>query len=98
MSMRKVAQAATYYYHYNAHGDVVQVTDSAGNVVADYTYDAWGNIISSTGTMASSNPYPHAGYRYDNETGLYYLMARFYNPNIGRFLSLDPDPGMKTIR
>ncbi|MGE5398709.1 MAG: hypothetical protein ACM3MK_14390 [Chitinophagales bacterium] len=46
--------SATYYYHYNGHGDVVQLTDQSGNVVASYTYDAWGNILSSSGAMADS--------------------------------------------
>jgi RHS repeat-associated protein len=88
-SMTKVGQG-TYYYHYNAHGDVVQLTDQNGNVAAGYTYDAWGNILSSTGTMAESNPYRYAKYRYDSETGLYYLINRYYNPDIGRFISKEP--------
>ena len=83
----------TYFYHYNAHGDVVAVTDTSSNTVASYTYDAWGNILQQSGTFADQNPYRYAGYRYDTETGFYYLQARYYNPNIGRFLSLDPDPG-----
>ena len=64
-----------------------------GKVVAEYTYDAWGNILESKGTMASINPYRYAGYRFDEETKLYYLMARYYNPDTGVFLSLDPVRG-----
>ncbi|MGE5398715.1 MAG: DNRLRE domain-containing protein [Chitinophagales bacterium] len=89
--------SATYYYHYNAHGDVVQLTDQSGNVVASYTYDAWGNILNSSGAMANSNPYRYAGYRYDNETGLYYLMDRYYNPDLGRFISREADPDQATV-
>jgi RHS repeat-associated protein len=85
----------TYYYHINGHGDVTALTDANGNVVAQYQYDAWGNIISQTGTMASSNPYRYAGYRYDEETGLYYLMARYYDANIGRFITRDTFHGFK---
>jgi RHS repeat-associated protein len=92
VSMTKNGQ--TYYYHLNGHGDVVALTDSNGNVVAEYEYDAWGNIISQTGPLASENPYRYAGYRYDEETDLYYLMARYYNPKHGNFLSLDPHPGV----
>lgn len=79
-----------YYYHVNGHGDVTALTDSSGVVSAQYEYDAWGNIISQTGPMASINPYRYAGYRYDENTELYYLLARYYNPNNGVFLSSDP--------
>jgi RHS repeat-associated protein len=54
---------------------------------------AWGNILSATGSMASSlglhNPLRYRGYVYDNETGLYYLQSRYYNPTIGRFINVD---------
>jgi RHS repeat-associated protein len=79
-----------YYYHLNGHGDIIALTDENGNVVAEYKYDAWGNILSQTGTMATENPYRYAGYRYDDETGLYYLMARYYDAATGRFITADP--------
>jgi RHS repeat-associated protein len=82
---------ATYFYHYNAHGDVIALTDNQGNIVARYQYDTWGKLLSQSGDMAAENPY--AGYQYDQETGLYYLIARYYHPTHGVFLSLDPDPG-----
>jgi RHS repeat-associated protein len=82
-----------YFYQYNAHGDVVALTNASGTVVATYTYDAFGNLLSSTGTVV--NPYLYAGYRYDQETGLYYLQSRYYNPNTGRFLTRDTFEGMK---
>ncbi|WP_442885043.1 RHS repeat domain-containing protein [Anoxybacillus sp.] len=84
---------ATYFYHYNAHGDVIALTDAQGNIVARYQYDAWGNILSQSGALADENPYRYAGYQYNQETGLYYLIARYYHPTHGVFLSLDPDPG-----
>ena len=85
----------TLYYHYNGHGDVIALTDNNREVVATYNYDAWGNVLSSTAKteIAKSNPFGYAGYMYDTETELYYLMARYYNPTQGVFLSLDPDPG-----
>jgi len=58
-----------------------------------YQYDSWGNILSQFGALADENPYRYAGYQYDQETGLYYLIARYYHPAHGVFLSLDPDPG-----
>lgn len=83
----------TYYYHLNGHGDVLVLTDKDGSRVASYTYDAWGNILSQSGTMHSTNPYRYAGYRYDENTKLYYLMARYYDPETGQFISRDPSLG-----
>ncbi|MGE7717885.1 DNRLRE domain-containing protein [Priestia megaterium] len=83
----------TYYYHLNGHGDVTALTDASGNTVAQYQYDAWGNIISQTGTMATANPYRFAGYRYDEATGLYYLISRYYDSNVGRFITSDTFQG-----
>lgn len=80
-----------YYYLYNAHGDVIALTDSAGNVVNSYTYDVWGNIKTQTETV--ENPIKYAGEYYDNETGLYYLRARYYDPQTGRFISYDNEEG-----
>ena len=62
--------------------------NSEENVVNRYTYDTFGVVITETETV--DNPFRYAGYWYDSETGLYYLMARYYNPVNGRFLSEDP--------
>lgn len=83
----------TYYYLINYRGDVIALTDSTGNVVASYTYDAWGNVLTQSGQLASQNPYRYAGYRYDENTKLYYLIARYYSPENGAFLSFDPVRG-----
>lgn len=45
----------TYYYQLNGHGDVVALTTGSGTVVATYVYDAFGNVVSETGTV--ENPY-----------------------------------------
>ena len=80
-----------YYYLKNAQGDITHIVDSDGNEVAAYEYDAWGNHLSVTGgDIAELNPYRYRGYRYDSETGLYYLQSRYYNPEWGRFISADP--------
>ncbi|EUJ57923.1 wall-associated protein [Listeria fleischmannii FSL S10-1203] len=83
------------YYHYNAHGDVVALTDENGKVVAEYAYDAWGVVLKNTATTteARANPYLYAGYTYDKEIEQYYLMARYYEPEQGVFTAYDPDPG-----
>ncbi len=83
----------TYLYVRNAQGDITKLINNAGDVVVEYTYDAWGNLMSTTGSMASTlgaaNPYRYRGYRYDTETGLYYLQSRYYNPQWGRFVNAD---------
>lgn len=54
----------------------------------------WGNVISAEESdQVKDNPYRYAGYQYDQETGLYYLIARYYQPEHGVFLSLDPHTG-----
>ena len=69
------------------------VYDSNGTQVVAYTYDAWGNPLTTTGTMAGTlgklNPFRYRGYVYDTETGLYYLGSRYYNPETGRFINAD---------
>ncbi|AQQ61906.1 hypothetical protein bcgnr5394_09060 [Bacillus cereus] len=63
-------------------------------VVATYEYDSWGNVLKSdVKGIAADNPFGYAGYMYDKEIGMYYLIARYYNPEHGVFLSVDPDPG-----
>ena len=82
-----------YYYVKNAQGDFTGLIDGAKNPVVSYSYDTWGKLISTTGSLAGTlgvkNPYRYRGYRYDTETGLYYLQSRYYNPDWGRFVSAD---------
>ena len=58
-----------------------------------YVYDSWGKVLSVTGSMAGTlgkwNPIRYRGYYYDVETGMYYLRSRYYNPMVGRFISID---------
>lgn len=68
---------------------LVDVTDGSSNeVVAQYRYDAWGNVLSETGDI--SQPFRFAGYIWEPDVELYYLRNRWYDPSIGRFLSSDP--------
>ena len=82
-----------YFYLTNLQGDVTGLADAAGAAVVSYSYDSWGKLISTTGSLATTlgvkNPYRYRGYRYDTETGLYYLQSRYYNPEIGRFINAD---------
>ncbi|MCV79434.1 hypothetical protein DX142_09120 [Listeria monocytogenes] len=83
------------YYHYNADDDVIALTDEAGKIVAEYTYDAWGNVLKNNASTeeAKANSYGYKGYTYDKEIEQYYLMARYYEPEQGVFTAVDPDPG-----
>ncbi len=82
-----------YYYITNIQGDVIGILDSSGASVVTYTYDAWGNPLTITGSLASTlgeqNPLRFRGYVYDTETELYHLNSRYYNPEMGRFLNSD---------
>ena len=82
-----------YFYVKNAQGDVTGLVSASGTRVVTYTYDAWGNLLTSTGSMATTlgeqNPLRYRGYVYDTETGLYYLQSRYYNPGWGRFIGTD---------
>lgn len=79
-----------YFYITNLQGDIIEMVNISGNTVVKYRYDAWGNITYQYGgTLASINPYRYRGYRYDQETNLYYLQSRYYDPEIGRFISRD---------
>ena len=79
----------TYYYVLNLQGDVVKLVTASGDVVANYEYDAWGNILSQSGEMASINPLRYRGYYYDTETGFYYLQSRYYDSVNRRFINAD---------
>lgn len=82
----------TYYYVLNQQGDVIRIVDENGTTKAEYTYDAWGNVIASTGTdsgIGAVNPLLYRGYYYDSELGMYYLRSRYYDPGIRRFINAD---------
>jgi RHS repeat-associated protein len=83
-----VSPAATYYYHFDALGSVVALTNGSGNTVEVYEYDVYGRV----GMADANHPnrFLFTGREFDKETGLYYYRARYYNPQIGRFLQTDP--------
>ena len=78
----------------DGHGSVTALaeTNETGNVVTDtYTYDAYGNLLKKTGI--TDNDYLYTGEQYNEATGLYYLRARYMNPETGTFISMDSYAG-----
>jgi len=67
--------------------------DTRGTRVVEYTYDSWGKLLSTIGTLATTlgadNPFRYRDYYYDTEAGLYYLQSRYYDPEVCRFISAD---------
>ena len=88
-----VYNGTAYAYVKSLQGDIVALLNGAGNVVVSYVYDAWGAPIGKSGSMAetlgSVQPFRYRGYVFDEETGLYYLRSRYYNPRWGRFVNAD---------
>ena len=80
--------AGVSYYHYDALGNVTNLTNSSGSTIITYTYDAYGNVLSQS--SPSTNPYQFSTKEYASETGLLYFGARYYDPSIGRFITPDP--------
>ena len=79
------------FYIQNAHGDVVNLTNTDGEVTKKYTYDAFG--VEKNIDDSDTNAFRYCGEYYDAETGTIYLRARYYNPSTGRFISRDSVTG-----
>ena len=79
------------YYVYDGHGSVRALADENGKVTDKYVYDAFGNLISSVGS--TKNDFLFCGEQFDPVTGLYYLRARYMNPSVGRFITMDSYEG-----
>ena len=88
-------KGADYYYIRDGLMCITGLVDANGGAVVNYRYDSWGKLISITGSMADTlgkdNPYRYKGYYYDDETGMYYLKSRYYQPEICRFISADDE-------
>jgi RHS repeat-associated protein len=85
------AAAGVYLPTFDGNGNVMALVNAAnGASVAQYEYDAFGNLVQATGPMATANNILSSSKYFDWETGLYYYGYRYYNANTGRWLSRDP--------
>lgn len=82
------ASGATDYYEADGLGSITSLTNGTGTIAQTYTYDSFGNVTHSTGTLV--NPLQYTARDFDSETGLSYYRARYYDPAYGRFISEDP--------
>jgi RHS repeat-associated protein len=78
----------TNYYDADGLGSITSLSNGAGTLANTYTYDSYGKLIASSGTL--SNPFQYTGREFDSETGIYEYRARYFDPNVGRFISQDP--------
>ena len=91
--------SSEFYYVKDSLGNIRVILDKSGNIMVEYNYDAWGNFVaekvrevsigSATVDLAELNAFTYRGYYYDKESGLYYLINRYYDPTTGRFISPD---------
>ena len=90
-----VYNGTAYAYVKSLQGDIVAILDENGNAVVSYGYDAWGVPLWCTGELAETlgkvQPFRYRGYVFDEETGLFYLRSRYYNPGWGRFVNADAE-------
>jgi len=88
LPLEQVSGSTTLWYHHDQIGSTRLVTSSTGTSQATYTYDPYGGLAASTGSI--TNPFRFASLYQDSESGLYYLQARYYDSLTGQFVSNDP--------
>jgi RHS repeat-associated protein len=78
------------YYHADGNGNITCLVDTSQTLAASYRYDPYGNLISSSGALASTNTCRFSSKEYIPSAGLYYYLYRFYDPNLQRWVNRDP--------
>ncbi len=89
------------FYHADGNGNITYMVNSSQSSVATYKYDPFGNLISSSGTLAGANVYRFSSKEQHANSGMYYYAYRFYDPNLQRWLNRDPideDGGINLYR
>ncbi len=98
-TLQDTDETSSYFFTHNSRGDIIGIYSGSGVLTAKYEYDSWGKVISITDASGNAitsathignlNPFRYRGYYYDSETGLYYLMSRYYDPVTHRFVNAD---------
>jgi RHS repeat-associated protein len=86
--LSELRSGTTSYYDADGLGSITSLSNGAGTLANTYTYEAYGKLIASSGTL--SNPFQYTGREFDSETAIYEYRARYFDPNVGRFISQDP--------
>jgi RHS repeat-associated protein len=84
----ELRSGTTSYYQQDGLGSVTSLSNSTGTSVNTYTYDSYGKLSASTGAVVS--PFQYTAREFDSEIGIYQYRSRYYDQNVGRFLSEDP--------
>ena len=92
--IKQTRAANDAYYLYDGHGSTRALADGTGNITDTYDYNAYGQLIDSTG--ATDNSYLYTGEQFDQSLSNYYLRARYYDPNNGRFTTMDTWMGVNS--
>ena len=86
-------QNEMYFYRKNLFGDILGILDSHGTELVKCEYNSWGKLLNltdySSNGLGRRNPFRFKGYYYDKKLGMYYLNSRYYDPEVGRFISPD---------
>ena len=95
-----VYQGNTYFYQKDIFNNIAKILDANGNIIVQYVYNAWGKYKvlnangqeidkSDDGHIGNKNTFRYRSYYFDTETELYYLKSRYYDPELGRFITID---------
>jgi RHS repeat-associated protein len=79
---------ATSYFETDGSGSTTSLSNASGTLAQTYTFDSFGKTTNSSGSL--TNPFQYTSRELDGETNLYYFRARYFDPNVGRFISEDP--------
>ena len=95
ISQKQAGSGVIRYFGYDGHGSTRFLTDTGGSVTDTYVYDAYGNKITAASTGSSVNKYLYCGEQFDSDLNQYYLRARYYKPDSGRFWTADTFSGRR---
>jgi RHS repeat-associated protein len=88
--LARTDSAGTAYYHEDGNGNVVDMTDANGALVATYLYEPYGQLIGAWGKLSQTNLYRFSSERYNVASGAYFYLYRMYSPELRRWVNQDP--------